>query len=170
MTVLAQFALFLSSYAPLFGVFALLDSFGRGWPTTICIFLAILGPFLAIVVFLAAKGLAPQALRVESTRARDGDALAYIATYLVPFAAITATTARERVALLLFILLIAVLYVRSELFYVNPLLTLVGYRLFQVSTPAGTSAVLLTRRRFLPSGISLSARRLSDYVYWEEHY
>jgi hypothetical protein len=44
MTILAQFGLFLSSYAPLFGVFALLDSFGPGAPTIVCIALAAAGP------------------------------------------------------------------------------------------------------------------------------
>jgi hypothetical protein len=107
-------------------------------------------------------------LHAESSQVRDGDVLAYIATYLVPFAAVTATTARERGALGLFVVLIAVLYVRSELFYINPLLALVGYRMFQVTTPAGASVVLLTRRRFLRSDIDLQARRLSHYVYWEE--
>jgi hypothetical protein len=168
MTALAQFALFLSSYSPLFAVFALLDSFGSGWPTRVCLGVAVVGLLLPALIFLIARRLAPQSLRVESSQIRDGDALAYIATYLVPFAAITATTARERGALGLFVFLIAVLYVRSELFYINPLLALVGYRLFQVATPAGTSVVLLTRRRFLRSGIDLKARRLSDYVYWED--
>jgi hypothetical protein len=168
MTAFAQFALFLSSYSPLFAVFALLDSFGSGWPTRVCLGVAVVGLLLPALIFLIARRLAPQSLRVESSQIRDGDALAYIATYLVPFAAITATTARERGALGLFVFLIAVLYVRSELFYINPLLALVGYRLFQVATPAGTSVVLLTRRRFLRSGIDLKARRLSDYVYWED--
>ncbi len=168
MTAFAQFALFLSSYSPLFAVFALLDSFGSGWPTRVCLGVAVVGLLLPVLIFLIARRLAPQSLRVESSQIRDGDALAYIATYLVPFAAITATTARERGALGLFVFLIAELYVRSELFYINPLLALVGYRLFQVATPAGTSVVLLTRRRFLRSGIDLKARRLSDYVYWED--
>jgi hypothetical protein len=168
MTVLAQFALFLSSYSPLFAVFALLDSFGIGWPVRVCVGVAIVGLLLPIMVFLVARRLAPQSLHVESAQVRDGDALAYIATYLVPFAAITATTARERGALGLFVFLVAVLYVRSELFYINPLLALVGYRLFQVTTPAGASVVVLTRRRFLRSDIELRARRLSNYVYWEE--
>jgi hypothetical protein len=168
MTAFAQFALFLSSYSPLFAVFALLDSFGSGWPTRVCLGVAVVGLLLPALIFLIARRLAPQSLRVESSQIRDGDALAYIATYLVPFAAITATTARERGAIGLFVFLIAVLYVRSELFYINPLLALVGYRLFQVATPAGTSVVLLTRRRFLRSGIDLKARRLSDYVYWED--
>jgi hypothetical protein len=167
-TAFAQFALFLSSYSPLFAVFALLDSFGAGWPTQICIGLAAAGVLLPVLVFLAARRLAPQSLHVESAQVRDGDALAYIATYLVPFAAVAATTARERGALGLFVLLIAVLYVRSGLFYINPLLALVGYRLFQITTPAGASVVLLTRRRFLRSGIDVNARRLGEYVYWEE--
>jgi hypothetical protein len=168
MTALAQFGLFLSSYAPLFGVFALLDSFGAGWPTKVCIGLAILGIVLPLVMLIGVKRLAPQALRVEQAQVRDGDALAYIATYLVPFAAVTATTARERGALGLFVLMITVLYVRSELFYINPLLALVGYRLFQVTSPGGSSVVLLTRRRFVQANITINARRLSDYVYWEE--
>jgi len=168
MTVLGQVAMFLSSYSPLFAVFALLDSFGTGWPSRVCAGLAIVGILVPLVVIVAARRLAPQSLHAESAQVRDGDALAYIATYLVPFAAITATTARERGALGLFVFLIAVLYVRSELFYINPLLALVGYRLFQVTTPAGVSVVLLTRRRFLRSELDIRVRRLSNYVYWEE--
>jgi hypothetical protein len=167
MTTGAQLALFLSSYAPLFVVFALLDSFGRGWPSVACVALAVVGVASAVTVFLASRRLAPQPLEVATAQVRDGDALAYIATYLVPFSAITATTARERAALAVFVLLIAVLYIRAELFYVNPLLALAGYRLFQVVTPAGGSVVLLSRRRFLRADTVQLARRISDFVYWE---
>jgi len=68
MTALAQFGLFLSSYAPLFGVFALLDSFGAGWPTKVCIGLAILGIVLPLVMLIGVKRLAPQALRWSKLR------------------------------------------------------------------------------------------------------
>src|SRR5437660_604864 len=113
MTIVAQLALFLSSYAPLFGVFALLESFGRGWPVVACITLAGTGPiFLAGVLLAAGAAVAPQQLEVATAQTRDGDSLAYVATYLVPFAAITATTPREQGALGLFVVLIAVLYVR----------------------------------------------------------
>ena len=168
MTVLAQFGLFLSSYAPLFGVFSLLDSFGRGTPTTVCLALTAVGVLLPFLVLGATRPVASQKLEVADSAVRDGDALAYIATYLVPFAAITATTARERGALGLFVFVIAVIYIRSGLFYINPLLALAGYRLFQVTTTGGASAVLLSHQRaFLPPDTDLQARRLSDYVYWE---
>jgi hypothetical protein len=168
MTELAQLALFLSSFSPLFGVFALLDSFGSAWATGVCAGLALVGPVLPGAILHAPKRPGPQALDVASSQVRDGDTLAYIATYLVPFAAISASTARERGALAVFVVLIAILYVRSELFYINPLFALVGLRLFQVGTPKGASVVLITRRRFLRANTSVNARRLSDYVYWED--
>jgi hypothetical protein len=168
MTILARLALFLSSYAPLFGVFALLGSFGTGWPVEACIGIALAGPALLAAVLLgAAKGIASQEMAVETVQSRDGDALAYVATYLVPFAAINATTAREQGALALFLVLIAVLYVRADLFYINPLLAVFGYRLYQIVTPTDASVVLITKRPFQRSHTNLPARRLGEYVYWE---
>ena len=165
-TVLAQFVMFLSSYAPLFGVFALLQSFGAQW-TPVCIVLAIAGPILLAAILGLVLLSAPQDLGVTTSATRDGDAVAYVATYLVPFAAIAATTLREQLALGFFVILIAVLYVRAGLFYVNPLLAVLGYRLFQVVTPGSATVVLIARRSFLPSDSVLHARRLSGYVYWE---
>jgi hypothetical protein len=170
----ARLTLFVSSYAPLLGVFALHDSqaqgrrprrpFGKGAPTILRMGLAALGVPVIPFVLLWARRLAPQRLQAASCQIRDGDAIAYIATYLVPFAAVTATTARERAALGLFVLLIAIIYIRSELFYINPLIAVAGYRLFQVVMPANASVVLITKRAFLPSGHEVSARRLGDYV------
>ena len=168
MTAFAQGILFLSSYSPLFVVFALLDTFGAGPPSLACIAIAAIGVALALCVLpIINHQVQPSELQVETTQIRDGDALAYIATYLIPFAAIGATTIRERSAVALFFILLGIVYIRSELFYVNPLLALVGYRLFQVATPQGASVVLITRRRFVAPSSRMMARRLGSYVYWE---
>jgi hypothetical protein len=167
MTTFAQALMFVSSYAPLFGVFALLDTFGRGIPTGVCIVLACLGLAIPVVVLLAVHRLSPHPLNVESSQARDSDTLAYVATYLIPFAAIMATSGRERAAVGLFFIVLAVLFVRNELFYVNPLMAIFGYRLFQVVSPTGASVVLLGRRSFLRANTTVSARRLSSYIYLE---
>jgi len=167
-TVLTQFLLFLSSFSPLFAVFALLDSFGRGWPTVLCVVLALVGAVIPVVVLpIVAWLVKDEPLHVATTQVRDGDALAYIATYLVPFAAFALSTQRERIALLIFFAMIAVIYIRSELFYVNPLFALVGYRLFQITTPMGASVVLITPRHFISSNTQLPVRRLGNYIFWE---
>jgi hypothetical protein len=159
LTVFAQAALFLASYAPLFGVFALLDTFGKGLPTLICGALAILGAALPALVFGIARSVRSQPLHIATARSRDGDVLAYVASYLVPFAAMAANTDRQRAALALFVVLVAVLYIRAELFYVNPLMALAGYRLFDVDTKGGQPAVLPAVGA-LSSGIAPS--RLGD--------
>lgn len=168
MTALSQFALFLSSYAPLFLVFGLLGTFGDGWAIVINILLAAAGAIVLTVVFYYAKlKLKDQNLEIATTQVRDGDVLAYVATYIVPFAAMNAANARDRWAIVLFVVLVALLYVRSQLFYVNPLLALVGYRLFQVVTEHDASVVLISRQHFIRPHTTISTRRLSNYVYWE---
>jgi hypothetical protein len=168
MTPFAQALFFLSSYCPLFAVFALLGTFGSGVPTIICVCLAALGALLLPMLLLVNRHTAPQTLNIERASPRDADVLAYIASYLVPFASGGAHTARERAAILIFIVLIGVLYVRTEMFYINPLLALAGYRVYAVETPGGTPVALLGRRRFVPSHSVINAVRISDYVWREQ--
>jgi hypothetical protein len=166
-TVVAQAVLFLSSYAPLFLVFALLDSFGRGLPSIVCLVAAGLSVIGLYAFFQIAKRQKRTSIPVAHTRLRDGDTLAYFATYLVPFIAAQPHGLRDRAALALFLLTIGVLYVRSTLFYVNPLLSLVGFRTFEVETESGRPMVLLTRRGFLRQAEQVHAAQLSDYVFLE---
>lgn len=167
MTVFVQSLLFLSSYSPLFGVFALLDTFGRGWPSLVCLGVAILGLFGVVALFLVDRGTAAHPLEVASASPRDSDVMAYVVSYLVPFADFDASSVRQKLAVILFVGLVAILYVRLQLFYVNPLLALIGYRVYQATTVGGNSIALLSRRRFVAPASRLQAVRLSDYV-WRE--
>jgi hypothetical protein len=168
MTISAQFMFFVSSFSPLFAVFALLDSLGSGSIARACGVVAVIGAIIPLaVVPIVRHRISPTTLVVTSSQIRDGDTLAYIATYLVPFAAVQASSSRERVALAIFVVMIAVIYIRSELFYINPFLAIVGYRLFQVTTPKGSSVVLIARRKFLAADTVVHARRISAYVWWE---
>jgi hypothetical protein len=170
MTLALQLLLFLSSYSPLLAVFALLDTFGRGWPSLICLVLAVAGVVLLPALFIVDRRTSGQTLRAASASPRDSDVLAYVASYLVPFADFGAEDLRKRLAIIIFLALIAILYIRLQLFYVNPLLALVGYRTYQVTTTGGTSVVLITHRSFIPPGRDMQAIRLSDYVWRERNH
>jgi hypothetical protein len=165
-TTTAQTLLFLSSFSPLFLMFGLLDSFGSTIPEWIWYALAGLYLLGLLIFFRLVAGLASDSILVDRARPRDGDAIGYVVTYLIPFLALSTSDWRARAALLVFILVVAVLYVRSHIFYVNPILSLVGYRLFEIEAGRGY-VILLTRRRFLEPGGTITARRLSDYVFLE---
>jgi hypothetical protein len=160
-------ALFLSSFAPLFVVFGLLDSFGSGWPSLVCYAVALASSLVLAWSLRVWRRMASMTVAISRARHRDGDALAYVATYVVPFAALGVADWRSRAALLFFLLLVALLYVRAHLFYVNPLLSMIGYRLFEIETESGRPMLVLSKRKYLSTGATIQVRTVSDYVFLE---
>jgi hypothetical protein len=159
--------MFLSSFSPLLVVFALLDSFGKGTATVVCLVLAVLGPILLFAVLRVARRFNGVELIAASSQRRDADVLAYVATYLIPFLTVNAVTVRSRLAVAVFIALIALFYIRGEMYFLNPLLGVVGYRVFEVQTADGHAVTLITRRRHIGDQACLRPVPLADDIYWE---
>jgi hypothetical protein len=164
-TPFAQGVLFVSSYAPLLLIFALLDSWGRGLPSVLAASLALAS--VAGLMFFMTQSRRLQRTSVEVDRAhhRDGDAIGYVVTYLVPFVGFQNPAPRLRIALVLLVVVIGALYLRSHLFYVNPLLSLAGFRLYEGETATGRTFVLISKRRYIPPRTQLVVSTLSDYVF-----
>ena len=166
-SLLTESTLFLSSFAPLIAIFALLNTFGRGVPSIVCLVVAAMS-LVGLVVFMGfARALAPIDVTVGAVGNRDQDTIGYVVTYLLPFVAIGATTWKVRVAVIVFVVVVGALYVRAHLFYVNPILALVGFRLFEVEIAGAPSAILITRRHHLPTGSALRVRTLTNTVLLE---
>jgi hypothetical protein len=166
-TVFMELILFLSSYAPLWVIFGILGTFGTGIPSIAFYALAGLSATALALFMKAAVARAPIPLKIARVRPRDYDAISYIVTYLLPFLGGDFSHAKARVALGVLLIVIGVLYVRANLFYVNPLLSLVGYRLFELETSGNRVLVMLTRRRYVPHDVDLEARPLNEYVFLE---
>lgn len=115
------------------------------------------------------KRLAPQELKIRTTKSRDGDVITYIVTYILPFTLTNPQNGREKLTLILLIALICFLYIKSQLFYINPILALIGYRLFQITTERSTS-ILITQKGFIATPATLNVYRLSNFIYLEKKY
>jgi hypothetical protein len=162
--------LFLSSYSPLFALLAL-RTYHKSTPMFDLSCVALIIALLGIATFLLAAALRhAERHRVLSADSRDGDVASYAATYLLPFLGIFGAGWRDVLALALFIGLIGVIYVQSRMIYVNPVLLLLGYRLYSVQTttaPVGSDPAsppprwLLCRRSELAPGDSIGVRQLA---------
>jgi hypothetical protein len=171
MTRFSQVAMFVSSYSPLFLVLAARGSFGDSW-------LAAAGPCaVAIVSWLvlwlvwrSVRAGQVEELRVEGVRRRDADAIGYVATYLVPSAVSNLDHWRESLAVVLFVALLGILFVRSNLFYVNPVLAILGYRTYDATVTTGDGVVreyvVLSKTAGLRPGV-LRVNRMSTEVWIE---
>lgn len=163
---LAKALMFASSYAPLLVIFWLLDSFDSVVLGLVCVAVAIVGCLGLFAVMAIASRISPVSATLADVRPRDTDALSYVVTYLVPFVGASADTLRERTAYLLLFAVLAVLYVRASLFYINPLLNLVGYHLHE-GTRSGRMVVVVSKRRLSGVQVDLMVREISRDVLLE---
>jgi hypothetical protein len=162
-------ALFLSSYTPLFVLIAI-RSIGRSTViVTSCGALAVAG-IAGTTLFLATATRKSRGdyvlLDVEN---RDGDVAGYAATYLLPFVTVFSARWQDVVSLAGFIAFLGVIYVRSRLVFINPLLAVLGYHLWRVipatagATPDATEGrwprYILVRHLDLQAGQTVSAFR-----------
>lgn len=132
-------ALFLASYAPMFLLVSV-----RSWDTShvvawVCVGLALLG-IAGIVAFLCtAKSLGATPVKVVQVERRDADVASYAATYLLPFVTVFNGNTTDVISLVGFIAVLGVVYVRSRLIYINPLLSIIGYDLYRVTATAANA-------------------------------
>jgi hypothetical protein len=160
--------LFLSSYAPLFLIVAL-----RGWRDTRTIAYALIGVAVVSVIVLfiflsSARKLAPGKVSVASVVSRDGDVMSYIVTYLLPFLAVKLNDPMDVGSLAVVFIVIAILYISSNMIQTNPVLNLVGYHVFEIEEGDGKTASLICKRAYIRTGSEIDAVSIGNYVLLEK--
>jgi len=136
---LIDIQLFFGSYAPLF---ILLGLRFEGTALRIaCFAIGVLCALdLGFIMWQVGRS-APKKYRIERIEDRGSDVAGYLVTYLLPFLIVAQPSVWDLTAYALFIAIVGVIYVRSGLIYVNPLLYVVGYRLSSVvAIPFGAAA------------------------------
>lgn len=161
--------LFLSSYAPLFLILAV-----RSWVQNRYVSAGFAGVAIISMLVLAAflrqaRTLGADKVMIASVISRDGDAMSYIVTYLLPFLAVKLNEADDVISLAIVFLVIGVLYVNSNMIYTNPVLNIAGYHIFEVQDEEGKTTALICKRTYVRTGSELDVVSLGDYVLMEKH-
>ncbi|HLO02593.1 MAG TPA: anti-phage protein KwaA [Symbiobacteriaceae bacterium] len=168
--------LFISSYTPLFLILLIKDL--NVAPT--CLTDVFLHPAVAVSMlvglgaanfllwrlFRTVKRLQRKSLQVAEVESRNAEALNYLATYVIPFLGIDLGSVRDIISILLVFVVMATLYIRSNLLHTNPVLSQLGFHIYEVSVSGGDRVVLITRSRVKP-GTTVKVVHFSDNVYLE---
>ena len=155
--------MFLSSYAPLFALMAYLNRHVRGAGLILAIVaaMALLGLFVVMISKRRERG--PR-LVVQHARPQDGDVLAYVTGYLVPFFELDLSKRDDVVVLCTFIFVLMLVYINSNMLLVNPVLSLAGYHSFEVEDSDGNAYALLARRTDVEPGTVLHPAQITRYL------
>jgi hypothetical protein len=164
---LTKLVLFLSSYTPLFLIMAVKYGLSHHRFGVSMILLSI-ASIAGLVIFLRVAGtIGSDRLVVEKISGKDTEAMSYIVAYLIPFLDIKIDDPANYLSLLVLFLVVAVLYIHSNLIYINPTLNLMGYHLFEIEIEGGKSAALLTKRTFVERGRQIAAISLGEQILFE---
>jgi hypothetical protein len=103
-------------------------------------------------------------LTVKHSRPKDGDVLAYTATYLVPFLSVDLTSTEGIVILAGFLLVLGIVYVNSDMLFVNPILNIFGYHSFWITDQNDHEFSLISRRVELDKDTVITPAKVGKYV------
>jgi hypothetical protein len=177
--------IFLSSYSPLFGILllriaALLSSarmerttyaLFTSWPyvclwTTSC--LAIFPGIVVRLLLHRARSYSGKTICVEGGQSRASDVLSYVIGYVIPFLDLDTGSIWDMSAVGLLLLTMCVVYVNSDLIYINPFLSLLGYSTYRVQTQDDVAVMVLTKKRKADFGaMRLTLVEVSEGVFLE---
>ena len=145
--LLTRVILFLSSYVPLFAVFAVLlwkQDRHTAWALLLLCGVAISG----LLGYLRwTLRFAPTPLEVQAVRSKDGETMSYIASYILPFVSLPYGDNYKLAAIVIFLAVLAVVYVNSNMLYINPMLNLCGFHLYAVTSAGDIEHTVIAKRR-----------------------
>ncbi len=132
--LLIRCILFFSSYFPLMSIFSIFL-----WRKHLHSALGILGfgifclLVMALYFFRQLRRGGVSQTKITEVQRRDENVMAYIASYLIPFVTFPLDSLEQTLALLVFIGVLLIVYVNSNMVYINPMLNLVGYHLYEIT-------------------------------------
>lgn len=145
---LIRFLLCLSSYFPLAVIFAVQFFFeGHRWAGIGTLSVGVLGLIGIIVYLRVARRLNTMSVKIQSVSRRDGEAMSYIVSYLLPFIALPSGDAASTVSLGVFLFVLVVLYMNSDMMHINPMLNLTGWHVYEITLSDGATRTLISKKR-----------------------
>ena len=134
-----------SPYAEFIGLFNL---FRRNVLSIFSIIMVCSGLVIMKLLKYKWKGVTNPPYRIEKVESRNYDYLTFLATYVIPIFSIDFNCNRHVIVLFILYIAIGYIFIKMDLYYGNPSLVLLGYRLYKVEVGGvgkTTSKILITR-------------------------
>jgi hypothetical protein len=161
LSLLFKIILFLTSYIPFYFMYWVIDfnTINKQFPYLhfktflswifLCFSISIFLLFYMLRYFKNSTDVI--SVKIETCKPIDSEITSYLVTYILPL--LTFNQGRNVIIIVILMLLIAILYIKSDMFAVNPILMLLGYHIAEFdfkhdSWRSSKSAILLTKHSF----------------------
>lgn len=172
MTLFLRLMLFLSSYFPLAGILFILYLKDQPLMAWVSLGVGLLGLLWMFIYFFGyIPRVAPMTGKVKERHGRGSEVMGYIASYIVPFVTFPLGGWQQIVTLLIFLFMLGIVYVNSDdMIRINPMLNMLGYRLYEVSLESGLDGetYALITRHHVNRGDTLKLVTLENGIFVEK--
>ena len=127
--------LFLSSYSPLFLILAIKNYTFTYFVIIMSILIVASVLFLLFIIQKSSK-MSGDYQEINEAEDKSNQFLEYIIAYIIPFLGFNIGNIPDMISLLIIFLMVGVLYVKSDLIYMNPILNFIGYKLYKINPSA----------------------------------
>lgn len=164
--------IFLSSYFPLALIFIIKDLDPHTWlpahRMAAAIVVAVAGLSCVIVLFVANKIQGGLPVRITKVSNKSGDMFTYTIPYMISFYNFNLGDWKTLLSLLVFMTLMFALAYRTQNIFVNPVLALAGFGLYDCQFKDGAREVqgLLVSKHEFQIGDTCIVQRLSNFLYF----
>lgn len=164
LTLFFKIILFFTSYIPFYLMYWVIDykNFNNSFPYIhfktplswlfLIFFFSIFFLFYMIKFFQSLPN--PDTVEVKSCKSLDNEITSYLVTYILPLLTFSNNDDnRNMLILVILMILIAILYIKSDMFAINPILMLMGYHIVEIDYKQlkwrhTKPAILLTNKSF----------------------
>ena len=165
-SLIARVLLFLSSYFPLSVVFFVLLLRNEAGLAAAILAIGLLSVAGLAIYLRSLHSIAPMLVQVGAVQRRDREIIAYLLSYVIPYLAVPFNGLERGIGLGIFFCVIGFLYVRANMIHINPMLTLLGYRLYDVTLDNGGVHALITKSRVVRRG-EMQVVKIGDDILFE---
>ncbi len=144
MQIAARTPLFFSSYTPLFAILAARFA-ATPWLAFGALALMALGAGCTVWVLYLLGSSARSSLTVARVHETGSESGGYLVSYVLPFLTVETPGVLDALAYGLFLLVLLIVYVRTDLIQVNPMIYLLLRRIVKVQTGTGDMAYVVVR-------------------------
>lgn len=160
------------SLAPLFIILAILKSdFSKdicdNTFSLLCVVLAVLSIPCLIILSDIRNDSKLLPISISSIANINYENLTFLATYIIPLVAFPLDTLKEKWVFLFLLFVIGIIFVKTNIFYSNPSLVVLGFSIYKISDSTGkhTESVVIVRGH-IKANDKLQCLSLGDNIYY----
>lgn len=115
------------------------------------------------------KGATDIPFEIKKIESINYEHLTFLATYVVPLISFDFGSGRQMIVLALLLIVMGIIYIKTDLFYANPSLALLGFHIYRADGNfkiGDRDGIVLISRERLSEGQKVSYIKLDDRIYY----